>query len=75
MPETADYSIAAAIREAAKELADRPVRIAYTIDEAAQAIGVNRRAIQNLIACKAVRCRKVGKRYLISRDSLEKLFQ
>lgn len=70
-----EESIAIAIRQAAKELSERPARIAYTIDEAAEAIGVNRRAIQSLIECKAVRCRKVGKRYLISRESLERLFQ
>ncbi len=75
MIEATDHSLVAAIRTAAKELADRPTRIAYTIDEAAQALGINRRAVQNLIACKAVKCRKIGKRYLISRESLEKLFQ
>ena len=51
------------------------LRISYTKAEAGQAIGVSVRTIDNLIAAKELRTRKVRGRVLIPADSLHALLR
>jgi excisionase family DNA binding protein len=50
-------------------------RIALTIDEAAEALGVSRRTIEHEIMKGNIRPRAFGRYQLISVDALKKLFQ
>lgn len=50
-------------------------RIAYTIDEAAHALGVSRRIIEGMINRRELKPRQVGRRLLIGADALKRLFQ
>lgn len=50
-------------------------RIALTIDEAAQALGVSRRTIEGQIAKGVIKPRLVGRYQLISVNQLERLFR
>lgn len=50
-------------------------RIALTIDEAAQALGVSRRTIEGMITKGQIKPRLVGRYQLISVAALERLFR
>lgn len=49
-------------------------RIALTIDEAAEALGVTRRAVEGMINRREIKARLVGKRLLIGVEQLRKFF-
>lgn len=50
-------------------------RIALTINEAAQALGVSRRTIEGMISKGQIKTRLIGRYQLISVDALKRLFK
>lgn len=62
------YAIDVAVREAiAKANSDR---IAYTIDQAAEAVGIHRNTMRDAVSRGELRAVKRGRRWLISREAL-----
>lgn len=61
-----------AISAAVESIANRPERIAYTIDDAALATGLTRRKIEGAIDRGELRCKLVGRTILISAENLRK---
>ncbi len=49
-------------------------RIALTVDEAAAALGVTRRAVEGMINRREIKARLVGRRLLIGVEQLRKFF-
>jgi excisionase family DNA binding protein len=61
------------IKAAIVAISDRPARLAYSIDEAAQAIGVSKRTIEELLSTGQLRSKVIGRRRLIPVSALRKL--
>lgn len=63
-------AIVAALVAEVRQLVKTPDRLAYTIDDAADALGISRRAVEGLILRGDIRSRKAGRVVLIARDEL-----
>lgn len=50
-------------------------KLAYSASEAAQALGIAERTIRKMIATEELRCIRVGRRVLISADTLRELLR
>lgn len=63
-------AVVAAIVAEVRQLVKTPDRLAYTIDDAADALGISRRAVEGLILRGDIRTRKAGRVILIAREEL-----
>lgn len=67
--------VASALAKAVEQATSRPARIAYSIDEAADALGVTRRTVEGMIDRGELKSRLVGRKILISVEQLQRLFK
>jgi excisionase family DNA binding protein len=61
------------IRASILAISDKPPRLAYSIDEAAESIGVSKRTIEELLSTGQLRSKVIGRRRLIPVSALRKL--